>query len=109
MPPARSLPERSASERQCTIAWQQPYHITRVIKGELKAGDLINAEAIVGSAAAKNTPQSGDDFGLFFLSSAAGGTWMIMPPISGYVQDFGSTFIPVSRNPKSIGYGAFDG
>ncbi len=91
--------------RQRTVLYDRvaaTVYITRVIKGDLKAGDLINVEAVVGSDAAKNTPQSGDDFGLFFLSSAAGSTWMIMPPISGYIQDFGSTFIPVSRNPRSV-------
>lgn len=69
--------------------------IVRAVKGPLKPGQVLTAEAPMGT----RTPFK--DFGLCFLARS-GKRWTLRPPISGYLLDFTSTCLPLPRQAKSV-------
>jgi len=76
--------------------------IVRVLKGALKPGHVLTAESVLGAEAAAHTRTPVRDFGLCFLSRPGGAVWRFRPPISGYLLDFTSLYIPLPRRAKSV-------
>ncbi len=76
--------------------------IVRALTGPLKPGQVLTAESVLGTQAARSTRIPVKEFGLCFLFRTDRQVWTFLPPISGYLLDFGSTFIPLPRQVKSV-------
>ncbi len=76
--------------------------IVRVLKGTLKPGQVLTADSVLGADAATHMRMPVRDFGLCFLARPGGAVWRFRPPISGYLLDFTSTYIPLPRRAKSV-------
>jgi hypothetical protein len=76
--------------------------IVRALTGTLRPGQVLTAESVLGTGAAASTRTPVKKFGLCFLFRSDRQVWTFLPPISGYLLDFGSTFIPLPRKAKSV-------
>jgi len=77
-----------------------------VLKGDLRAGDLLSVAYRLRPDAAKYARDVEKDRGVFFLKSTDG-AWFLMPVASGYVQSVREAYyvLPTNSTPKSLGKG----
>lgn len=72
--------------------------VIRVLKGTIQPRTVVRIDTLAASVGPQRTGPVEKDIGMFFLRASAGGAWTLLPPISGYLQEFRSTFILLPRN-----------
>ncbi|MBC7924809.1 MAG: HEAT repeat domain-containing protein [Bryobacteraceae bacterium] len=75
-------------------------NVVRVLKGTMRPGALITIDTLIAARGPENLHTTGKHFGMFFLR-LINGQWALVPPISGFLLEFRSTFVTLPRDVAS--------
>jgi len=89
-------------------------NVIRVLKGTIQPQTVVTIDTLVARAGPQRAGPVGKDLGMFFLRASTHGAWVLLPPISGHLQEFRSTFIFLPENivalspPSGVNASALD-
>ncbi len=68
-------------------------NVLRVLKGTIQPRAGITVDTLAAPVGPQKSGPLEKDTGIFFLNASPNGAWTLIPPISGYLLEFRSTFI----------------
>jgi hypothetical protein len=77
-------------------------NVIRVLKGTIQPETVVTIDTLAARVGPQYTGPVQKDIGMFFLRASNHGTWALLPPISGYLQEFRSTFIALPGNISAL-------
>jgi hypothetical protein len=77
-------------------------NVIRVLKGTILPRTVVTIDTLAAGVRPQKTGPVGKDIGMFFLQASTHGAWALLPPISGYLQEFRSMFIALPANISAL-------